>query len=301
MTPGLRRLAVTWAIEHKGYLQRRACGLVGMEPKTFRYASRMPDDTEIRTRLRALAGERRRFGHRRLHIPLPREGVLLNHKRLFRIYREERLGVRKRGGWMRALGTRAPLTLPQGPNQRWSLACPLRGRAISNALACGRRFRVLAVCAGGGRTGRFARGGRLHPRVPRPGRGHLALRPAGRPRVGPHRRAAWYAADDHQRQRHGTDVARGPALAGRTGRRLARHRAPQAAAERLRGKRSPDTSATNASTSTCSAAWPRHAGSSRHRGSTTTPNARTRAWTSSPQKPLLTRPTQGRTENGLCS
>ena len=110
-----------------------------MDPKTYRYVSRRSADGEVRVRLRALAGERRRFGYRRLHILLAREGVLLNHKRLFRIYREERLGVRKRGGRKRALGTRAPMALPQGPNQRWSLDF------VSDALACGRRFRVLAV------------------------------------------------------------------------------------------------------------------------------------------------------------
>jgi putative transposase len=113
--------------------------LVGIEPKTYRYASLRPDDTAIRERLRALAAERRRFGYRRLHILLRREGLRLNHKRLFRLYREERLGVRKRGGRKRALGSRAPMALPQGPNQRWSLDF------VSDALACGRRFRVLAV------------------------------------------------------------------------------------------------------------------------------------------------------------
>jgi putative transposase len=65
--------------------------------------------------------------------------VRLNHKRLFRLYREERLGVRKRGGRKRALGTRAPMTLPQRPNQRWSLDF------VSDVLACGRRLRVLAI------------------------------------------------------------------------------------------------------------------------------------------------------------
>jgi putative transposase len=93
----------------------------------------------VRARLRRLAAERRRFGYRRLHILLAREGVRLNHKRLFRIYREERLGVRRRGGRKRALGTRTPMALPQGPNQRWSLDF------VSDALASGRRFRVLAV------------------------------------------------------------------------------------------------------------------------------------------------------------
>jgi putative transposase len=62
-------------MEQKGYSQRRACGLVGIEPKTFRYASRRLDDTVIRQRLRALAAERRRFGYRRLHILLAREGT----------------------------------------------------------------------------------------------------------------------------------------------------------------------------------------------------------------------------------
>ena len=68
----------------------------------------------LRQRLRELAAERRRFGYRRLHILLRREGVEVNHKKLFRLYREERLTVRKRGGRKRALGTRAPMTIPQG-------------------------------------------------------------------------------------------------------------------------------------------------------------------------------------------
>ena len=130
---------MTWAIHEKGYSQRRACTLVGLEPKTYRYSSRRSDDGKVRVRLRALAGERRRFGYRRLHILLAREGMRLNHKRLFRIYRDERLGVSKRGGRKRALGTRSPMVLPNAPNQRWSLDF------VSDALSSGRRFRVLAV------------------------------------------------------------------------------------------------------------------------------------------------------------
>src|SRR5215469_11500730 len=94
---------------------------------------------EFRERLRRLAADRRRFGYRRLHILLRREGVELNHKKLFRIYREERLTVRRRGGRKRALGTRAPMALPQGPDQRWSLDF------VSDVLADGRRFRVLVI------------------------------------------------------------------------------------------------------------------------------------------------------------
>ena len=70
---------MTWAIEQKGYSQRRACGLIGMEPKTYRYASTRPEDAAVRVQLRALAAERRRFGYRRLHILLRREGIALNH------------------------------------------------------------------------------------------------------------------------------------------------------------------------------------------------------------------------------
>ena len=130
---------MTWAIGEKGYSQRRACSLLGMAPKVFRYIRRCGDDAGLRARLRALAAERRRFGYRRLHILLRREGLGLNHKKLFRLYREERRTVRRRGGRKRALGARAPMTLPQGANQRWSQDF------VSDVLADGRRFRVLVV------------------------------------------------------------------------------------------------------------------------------------------------------------
>ena len=70
---------------------------------------------------------------------LRREGIMLNWKKLYRLYREERLMVRKRGGRKRALGTRAPMATPQCANQRWSIDF------VSDALACSRRFRILAV------------------------------------------------------------------------------------------------------------------------------------------------------------
>ena len=58
-----------WAMQEKGHSQRHACGLVGLDPKTYRYASRRSDDAVVRARLKALANERRRFGYRRLHHP----------------------------------------------------------------------------------------------------------------------------------------------------------------------------------------------------------------------------------------
>ena len=113
----------------------------GSNARVFRgvQVSTRPDDAALRERLRTLAGERRRFGYRRLGYLLGREGIAPNHKKLLRIYREEGLKVRRRGGRKRALGTRAPMALPQGPNQRWSLD------VVSDAMACGRRFRILAV------------------------------------------------------------------------------------------------------------------------------------------------------------
>jgi putative transposase len=130
---------VDWAMNNKGLSQRHACDLAGIDPRVYRYRSTRPDDGVIRGRLRELASERRRFGYRRLHILLKREGFVINWKKLYRIYREERLTVRKRGGRKRALGTRSPMTIPQGANQRWSLDF------VSDALLDSRRFRTLCV------------------------------------------------------------------------------------------------------------------------------------------------------------
>jgi putative transposase len=124
-------------MEEKGYSQRRACGLMGIDPRVYRYRSTRPDDGELRGRLKELASQRRRFGYRRLHLLLKREGVVVNWKKLYRLYREERLTVSRRGGRKRALGTRAPMAIPQNPNQRWSLDF------VSDTLADGRRFRIL--------------------------------------------------------------------------------------------------------------------------------------------------------------
>ena len=110
-----------------------------MHPKTYRYASVRTDDVGLRATLKALAHERRRFGYRRLHILLKRAGIEVNHKRVFRLYREERLTVRRRGGRKRAIGTRAPMAIPQGPGQRWSIDF------VADVLSDGRRFRILAV------------------------------------------------------------------------------------------------------------------------------------------------------------
>jgi len=139
VTPAVKREAVAHLKDAHEMSERRACNVIGAERMTIRYRSRRPDDPHLRERLRALAKERRRFGYRRLHVLLRREGFVVNHKRLFRLYREERLTVRKRGGRKRALGTRAPMLVPLLPNDRWSLDF------VADQLACGRRFRILAI------------------------------------------------------------------------------------------------------------------------------------------------------------
>jgi putative transposase len=126
-------------MERHGLSQRRACELVELDRSTLRYRCRRPEDTAIRERLRELAAERRRFGYRRLGWMLAREGHRLNHKKLYRLYREERLMVRRRRGRKRALGTRTPMVLPTKINQRWSLDF------VSDTLSDGRRFRILCI------------------------------------------------------------------------------------------------------------------------------------------------------------
>ena len=139
VTPAARREAAAHLCQSFEVSQRRACDAIDADRGSVRYRSLRPDDGAVRARLRELAGLRRRFGYRRLHILLGREGIAMNHKKLRRLYRDERLQVRRRGGRKRALGTRAPMALPQGPNQRWSLDF------VSDTLTDGRRFRMLAI------------------------------------------------------------------------------------------------------------------------------------------------------------
>ncbi len=139
VTPVVKRQAVAHLGQVFEVSQRRACQVIAADRTSMRYRSVRPDDADLRARLRELAAVRRRFGYRRLQLMLRREGTVVNHKKLRRLYREERLQVRRRGGRKRALGTRAPLTLPQGPNQRWSLDF------VSDTLTDSRRFRLLTV------------------------------------------------------------------------------------------------------------------------------------------------------------
>ena len=139
VTPAAHREAVEYLQATYEMSQRRACRVIDTDRTSVRYQATRPDDAALRERLRALAQERRRFGYRRLHVLLRREGQLVNRKRVQRLYREERLTVRRRGGRKRAVGTRRPIELPLAANQRWSLDF------VSDQMTDGRRFRILTV------------------------------------------------------------------------------------------------------------------------------------------------------------
>src|ERR1700730_13062086 len=121
VTPAVQREAVAHLKGGHRMSERRACKTIGCDRMTVRYRSRRGGDVGRRGQVRALGRERGRFGYRRLLIFLRREGFAVNHKRLFRIYREERLMVRKRGGRKRALGRRTAVPGAALPNDRWSL------------------------------------------------------------------------------------------------------------------------------------------------------------------------------------
>jgi putative transposase len=143
VTPAAKRKAVTHRMDQHEMSEQRACKSIGFCRLTICYNSTRPDDKDLRERMTALARERRRFGYRRfhvrLHVLLRREGHAVNHKKLYRLYREEKLTVRKRGGRKRAIGTRAPTLVPIQPNERRSL------EFISDQFTDGRRFRILTV------------------------------------------------------------------------------------------------------------------------------------------------------------
>ena len=126
-------------MECRGLSQRRATRLLGVDRSAVRYRKKRKDDAADRELLCALAAERRRFGYRRLREMAKRKGRRMNLKKVYRLYREEGLAVRRRRGRKRALGTRSPLQQAQRPNQIWLLDF------VSDVLETSRRFRVFNV------------------------------------------------------------------------------------------------------------------------------------------------------------
>jgi putative transposase len=128
------------ALQAKGVSEQRACKIVGCSRNTVRYRVRRLVDSAILSPLRELAAKHRRFGYRKLGILLRRDGIIVNHKKLYRIYKEAALGVPRRRKrhvrYERGLSTLIPVT---AANQRWSIDF------LSDSLISGRRIRVLPI------------------------------------------------------------------------------------------------------------------------------------------------------------
>ena len=136
MTPAARRLAVGWLQDGFGVSQRRSCRVLDVVRSTIQYRSRRADDSALRAELVGLAAQRRRFGYRRLTVLLRRGGLRVNHKKVYRVYREEGLAVRRRKRRKLAAGARIVLAAPTQSNQRWSMDF------MGDSLATGRTFRI---------------------------------------------------------------------------------------------------------------------------------------------------------------
>ena len=146
--PRAEREAVRVAREESKLSERRACELIGMNRGSWRYQRKERYEAALRARLRELAGERPRFGYRRLHRMLRREKEngrakwVVNHKRVYRLYREEGLAMRRRKSKRFRAEARVPLVLPMRANQMWTMDF------TRDSLASGRKFRTLNLMDG---------------------------------------------------------------------------------------------------------------------------------------------------------
>jgi putative transposase len=139
VSPTARREAVGW-LQTRGTSLRRACRVVGLSTATWRYQRQTSaTNRAVLERLQAHAAVRARFGYRRLHILLEREGLVINHKRVHRIYRAAGLQVRRRHRKRLTRAERIPLPLPDQRLARWSMDFTV------DTLADGRGFRTLNI------------------------------------------------------------------------------------------------------------------------------------------------------------
>ena len=146
--PQAEREAVRVVREEARLSERRACGLIGMNRGSWRYQRKGRNDTTLVQPLSGMAGERPRFGYRRLYRMLRREKEngtakwVVNHKRIYRLYREEGLAMQRRKGKRFRAEARAPLVLPARTNQMWTMDF------TRDSLAGGRKFRTLNLMDG---------------------------------------------------------------------------------------------------------------------------------------------------------
>lgn len=120
--------------------ERRACRLVGLSRTVLHYEPKMSEENSVlQERIRELAAQRRRFGYRRIHALLRREGLQANHKRVHRLYRQAGLAVARRRKRARVAVEREALLLPSRANEVWSMDF------VMDALSSGRRLKCLTL------------------------------------------------------------------------------------------------------------------------------------------------------------
>lgn len=139
VSPQCKREAVGVLIAERALGVTRACGLVGISRSLYRYRSRLPAALELRGRIAELAMIKRRYGYRRIHVLLRREGWSVNHKKTYRLYREQGLMVRKRKRKRIGLTERLVLPAAQAPDQSWSMDY------VADGLIDGRKLRTLNI------------------------------------------------------------------------------------------------------------------------------------------------------------
>jgi putative transposase len=121
VSPQVRREAVTTLMRERSFGVTRACGLIRISRSLYRYRSRRPACVELRERICEIAALKRRYGYRRIHIKLRREGWAVNRKLTYRLYREAGLAVRRRKRKRIGPFERKPLPKPLVANDSWSM------------------------------------------------------------------------------------------------------------------------------------------------------------------------------------
>jgi putative transposase len=139
VSPQARREAVEILTAQRGLGVTRACGLVGISRSLYGYRSRRSPALQLCNRIAELATQRRRYGYRRIHVLLRREGWSVNHKKTYRLYRDQGLMVRKRKRKRIGLAERLVLPRPNALNQSWSMDY------VADALIDGRKLRALTI------------------------------------------------------------------------------------------------------------------------------------------------------------
>src|SRR6202790_2308396 len=211
-----RRGEVHWLWKHFLVSQRRVCDRMGVTETSQRYVSQR-NDAELRERLIAAAREKPKWGYRRLQVKLEGQGMRVNHKRVYRVYREAGLLIRrKRRKRLLRVGFVRPAVT--GANQEWALDF------VHDAAESGRKFRVLSVIDVYTRECLVVRGR------------HRLSGTADDASVGCDRGGTWKTTGDSLGQRAGVHLTAFSGLGAGAADRSGAHRAGEAGAERARGK-----------------------------------------------------------------